>query len=120
MSKQIVDAELEQKKRRLRARMGRLRRRIDGRMRSSRTEARRLLSWKTYIRGYPGQAVMVAMGIGLALSAGLSARSLSRWFGLRIARQGLRKASRLFWQELGDIWAESKTASPAEQGGDDE
>ncbi len=107
MSSRIVDAEQERKKRDLRLRIGRLRRQIDGRIRGTQREARRLVSWRTYVRSYPGHAVTAALGIGLAASAGLSAGRLSRWLGLRLLRRAAEGASGRFWQELRQIWADS-------------
>ena len=103
----IVDAQQEQIKRQLRRRIGRLRRRIDNRIRGSSREARRLTSWRTYVKHYPASAIMAALGVGLALSAGLSARRLSRWLGLRLLRQGWDTASGLLRQEIEQLWADS-------------
>ncbi len=107
MPTRIVDARQQQEIRRLRLRIGRLRRRIDGGVRSTGREARRLASWRTYVTGRPGSSLLGAFGVGLALSAGLSARSLLRWFGLRLARRAAEGTSRQFWRELQRIWADS-------------
>ncbi len=107
MPRRIVDVQQQQEIRRLRLRISRLRRRIDGRIRSTGREARRLASWRTYVASYPGSSVLAAFGVGLALSAGLSVRSLSRWFGLRLVRHAAEGARRHFWQELQQIWADS-------------
>jgi hypothetical protein len=120
MSSRIVDAEQERKKRDLRLQIGRLRRQIDSRIRSTERKARRLVSWQTYVRSYPGYAVTVALGAGLAASAGLSARRLSRWLGLRLLRRALQGATSQFYQELKQVWAESAPqADAAETSGAD-
>jgi hypothetical protein len=111
MSSRVVDLRQDRTKRDLRLRIGRLRRQIDGRIRTTERQARRLVSWRTYVRSYPGYAVTAAVGIGLAASAGLSARGMSRWLGLRLLRRAARGASRRFWQELKQIWADSAAAA---------
>ena len=122
MSSRVVDAERERRKRDLRLRIGRLRRRIDGRVHGTGREARRLVSWRAYVRSYPGYALTAALGLGLAASAGLSAGRLSRWLGLSLLRRAAQGAGGEFWQELRRIWAESAPGStPAEStGADDE
>lgn len=96
-----------QTKRQLRLRIGRLRRRIDGRLRQSGRRGRELLSWRTYVRRWPGNAVAVALGAGLALSAGLSARRLTHWVGLRLLNRAASQGGQLLWQEIAQIWADS-------------
>jgi hypothetical protein len=122
MSSRVVDAELERRKRDLRLRVGRLRRQIDGRIHSTEREARRLVSWRTYVRSYPGYAVTAALGAGLAASAGLSRGRVSRWLGLSLLRRGAEGAAARFWQELGQIWADStpQTDAAETRGADDE
>ena len=107
MPSRVVDVEQERRKRDLRLRIGRLRRRVDDRIRSTGRQARRLVSWRTYVRSHPGYAVTAALGVGLAASAGLSASRLSRWLGLRLLRRATEGAAGRFWQELGQIWADS-------------
>lgn len=122
MSSRIVDAELERRKRDLRLRIGRLRRRIDGRIRCTGRQARRLTSWRTYVKGYPAAAVTAAFGFGLAASAGLSTRRISRWLGLRLLRRAIDRAGRQLRQELRQIWADSTPSKNAAEtsGADDE
>ena len=122
MSSRVVDAELERRKRDLRLRVGRLRRQIDGRIRLAEREARRLLSWRTYVRSYPGYAVTAALGFGLAVSAGLSSGRVSRWLGLRLLRRAADGAADRFWQELRQVWADSTPQTDAAEtsGADDE
>ena len=122
MSSRVVDAEQEQRKRDLARRIERLRRRIDGRIRSTEREARRLVSWRTYVQSYPGCAVMAALGVGLGASAGLSAGRLRRWLGLRLLRCATDKASRELWRELKQIWADSTPQAGAAEttGADDD
>jgi len=116
MSSRVVDAERERRKRDLRLRIGRLRRRIDGRIRLAGRGARRLVSWRTYVRSYPGYAVTAALGLGLAASSGLSAGRLWRWLGLRLLRRAADGAAGRFWQELKQVWADSAPRSGQAEG----
>jgi hypothetical protein len=122
MATKVVDPEQERRKRDLRLRIGRLRRQIDGRIHTLGREGRRLASWRTYVRHRPGCAVTAAFGIGLAASAGLSARRISRWLGLRLLRRAAAGAAGQIWQELKQIWADSAPQSGATEatGADDE
>jgi hypothetical protein len=103
MPSRVVDPEQEQAKRELRLRIGRLRRRINSRVRASEREGRRLLAWRTYVIRYPVAALAAAFGVGLALS-GSSGRGMMRSLGLRLAQQGTRQIGLGFWRELADLW----------------
>ncbi len=109
--------ELQHRKRELRLKIGRLRRQIDRRARAARGESARLISWRTVVRHVPGSAMLAAFGVGLALAAGLSARSLGRWLGLRMVRHALGEGRRAMGAELRRLWADS--APRAEAPGDD-
>jgi len=115
MASRIVDPQHESQKRELRRRIGRLRRRIDRRVHSTGREARRLVSWRTYVTRRPGNAVTAALGVGLALSAGLSARRLSRWLGLWMVRRAAGDFTKHLWRELGRLWAESEPGTKPSQ-----
>ena len=97
----------ERHRRKLRTRIGRLRRRIDRRVRSAEHEGRRLLSWRTYVSRYPAGAVATAFGVGLAFSTGLAGRRLLRMLGARMIRRGLSHLGTEAWREVGRIWADS-------------
>ena len=91
-----ADDELLRRKRELHLRIGRSRRRIDGRLRATQDHARQLLSWRTYVVRYPGWALAAALGAGMAASAGLRPARISRWLGGSLVRQalgGLRAAA---------------------------
>ena len=119
MPRPIVD--LQQQRRELRRRIGRLRRRIDGRIRGAAHQARRLGSWRTYVKRYPGHAVAAALGIGLWASAGARAGRISRWLAARLLRKTSRQIVRQFCNELGQIWADgrAKTNAVKNTGADD-
>lgn len=122
MPSRVVDSQQERCKRDLRLRIGRLRRQIDGRICGARREVGRLVSWRSYVRSYPGYAVTAALGIGLAVSAGLSAGRLSRWLGLRLLGRAAEGTAGRFWQELAQIWADSAPQPAPEEptGADDD
>lgn len=121
MPSHVIDIEQERAKRELRLRIGRLRRRIDGRLHASRREAGRLTSWRTYVARFPGGALAAAFGVGLALAAGMSGPRLLRLVGLRLVQQGTREVGSRLWAELASIWAESARANKnaGTGGGDD-
>jgi hypothetical protein len=79
--KRIVDVELENRKRQLRAESARLRRRIDSDLAGVRGETSELVSWRTYVRRFPVASLAAAFGVGLILAAGFSPRRWSRWLG---------------------------------------
>jgi len=103
----IADPQRESAKREIRRRIGRSRRRIDGRLRAVQRRGRELLSWRAYVRRFPGYAALGAMGVGLALSAGFARRRLARWIGLKLLRRTSNHLARLFWKELRQLWADS-------------
>jgi hypothetical protein len=112
------DLEHERAARELRQRIGRLRRRIDGHLRAAGRETQRLTSWRTYVKSFPGCAVLAALGTGLVLSAGLTARRIARWLGLRLVGRAFDTAGRAIRRELGQIWASSSPGKkPADTSG---
>jgi hypothetical protein len=122
MSRENVNHELQPDNRHLRLRIARLRRRIDGRLHSVERQGRKLTSWKTYARTYPGSALLVALGSGLALSAGLGKGRLTRLLGMRLFRRGAANLSNQFFAQLQRTWNDA-VASPCSEescGGDNE
>jgi hypothetical protein len=107
-----MDADLLQRKRELRAKIGRLRRRLDGRFRDSRDHARLLLSWRTYVVRYPVWAMAAALGAGIAASTGLKPARLSRRLGFSLVRYALAKFQQSllaeFWRLASDIMAQKR------------
>ena len=92
-------ADIHAARRETRLRIGRLRRRIDGRVRALAEEGVRLVSWRTWVEHYAGRAVLAALGAGLALAAGLRGRA-------RGPRQGLDAVCRWLGKGLGQVWEE--------------
>ncbi len=117
MSNSITDVEQIRTKRRLRLRIGRLRRRINSRLRASRREGQRLLLWRTYVTRYPGGALAAAFGVGMAASTGLKGPRLIRTLCALLVRRGARAMFDGVRGELLKVWEESAPAkNPA--GGD--
>jgi hypothetical protein len=116
MSSRVVDPQPEQRKRDLRLKIGRLRRRIDRHVRGSERELRRLASWQTYVRRFPGHAIVAAMGVGLALSSGLRPAQLARWISLGLARRVVDRTLRQIGDELHRIWADSTPGNTVPSG----
>lgn len=96
----IMDADLLQRKRELRARIGRQRRRLDEHFRGARQHASQLLSWRTYVVRYPVWAMAAALGAGIAASTGLKPVRLSRRLGFSLVRYALGKFQQTLVSEL--------------------
>jgi hypothetical protein len=107
MSARIIDDELLCRKRELRLRIGRSRRRLNGRLRGAQDRTRQLLSWQTYVVRYPAWGLAAALGAGLAASAGLRSGWVSRWLGLSLVRQALGGFQQHLWAELRRMWTDS-------------
>jgi hypothetical protein len=105
----MSNSDLQQRKRDLRLRIGRMRRRINNRLNATRREGRRLLSWREYVVRYPSYAILAAFGVGLAASGGFKLKRgrLLRFFGLQIMRQTAGHAGQHLWREIQRIWAQS-------------
>ena len=106
MPSRSVDLEADRRKRELRLRIGRLRRRLDARARATQRHGARLASWRTYVRRYPGYAVLAALGLGLSASAGLSRGRWARLLGMRLVRRVGNRAGDRLWQEVQRVWTE--------------
>ena len=81
--------------------------RLDGRAWSVRRDAARLVSWKTYVRRYPGYAVLAALGLGMSASAGLARGRWARLLGMWLVRRAGDRAGQHLWQEVQRFWTES-------------
>ena len=99
--------ELLRRKRELHLRIGRLRRRIDGRLRATKDRARELTSWRTYVTRYPAWALMAAVGAGLAASSALQPRRASRWLAGTLMHQALGGIRQQLASELQQLWSDS-------------
>ena len=107
-----TDVDSLRTKRLLRARIARLRRRIDGRVHGLDRHRRRLTSWRTYVRRYPSYAVLAALGFGLTLSAGLGRGGWTRLVGLHLVRRMVHRTVDAVMEEIKGIWADSAPAEP--------
>ena len=90
---------------RCRLRIARLRRRIDRRVRAAGDRGRELLQLRTYVRRYPGLALLAALGTGLAMSAAWNRARLGRWLGMRLVRQAGTRIGNHLWAEVRRFWA---------------
>ncbi|MBX7165590.1 MAG: hypothetical protein K1X74_04510 [Pirellulales bacterium] len=66
----LTIAECETAKRELRAEIGRLRRRVDRRLQTTRGELRGLVSWQSQVRRHPAWTVGLGLGLGWLLAGG--------------------------------------------------
>ncbi len=107
MSHSTNPAEAIRVKRRLRMKIGRMRRRINGRLEGSRRETRRLFSWQTYVKRYPAGSLAAAFGVGMFVSAGLKGPRLLRSICGLLASRGAAAAAEGAKNELLRIWEES-------------
>ena len=115
----VLSPEHEAEKRRLRAAIGRSRRRIDRRVRAGNNATRRLASWKTYARRYPAAAIAGGLALGWILAAGLRPRVLVGVLGGRFARQLGNRSTELLCNELKRFWSETvsqKEGTSADRG----
>lgn len=112
----------QQTKRLLRQQIGRLRRRIDGRVRGVQKQGQELASWRTYIQRHPGLAMLAALGLGLAAAYGVKRNGGGENPVLVRAQRLLRPVFRRLWREAQRRWNGSTTSdSPASaEGGADE
>jgi hypothetical protein len=102
-----------QRAQQLRLQIGRNRRRMDRRLRAVGDQARRLRSWQTYARRFPGSMLLGAFGVGLTLSAGWGGRRAARWLGLRLVRQAWAGLRGGLWAELRRLWRDARPDKPA-------
>jgi hypothetical protein len=115
-------ADIHAARRETRLRIGRLRRRIDGRVRALGEGGVRLVSWRTWVEHYAGRAVLAALGAGLALAAGLRGRARGPRPGLDAVCQWLGKGLGQVWEEIRRRWtkaASGRDASASAQPGPD-
>jgi hypothetical protein len=94
-------------KRRLRLRIARLRRRIDGRVHRLDRQRRRLTSWKTYVRRYPAASLLIAVGLGLTASVGLGRGRWMRMLGLQLVRRAGRSMLDALAAEWSAVWTDA-------------
>jgi hypothetical protein len=105
-------------RREIRARIARLRRRIDGHLHRAEGHGRRLLSWRTYVTRYPLLAAGAALGLGLLVSARVKPNVLVRWFGRYMLRGAQVRMIGLMGQEFAGLWDVLKSHLQAGRGAD--
>ncbi|MCE5268646.1 MAG: hypothetical protein LLG00_12250 [Planctomycetaceae bacterium] len=107
MSQRMSREELSERKRELHRRIGRSRRRIDSRLAATKTEAERLVSWRTYVARHPAWSIAAALGAGITASGVVRRGRLARWLGSAIVRRALAEFKRQIWKELQRTWRAS-------------
>ncbi|MFZ1934789.1 MAG: hypothetical protein WCB27_22820 [Thermoguttaceae bacterium] len=95
------------RKRELRLRIGRSRRRIDGRFRATRDEARQLICWRTYVARYPLWAMAAALGAGMSASSLPRPGRVAHWLRHSLMQQAFGGFQQQIWNELRRTWTES-------------
>jgi hypothetical protein len=101
------DNEILCRKRELHLRIGRSRRRIDRRLRGTKDNARRLLSWRTYAARYPGWALAAALGAGMTASSLFRPGRIARWLGGSLLTHAFGGFQQQLWNELQRVWTAS-------------
>ena len=102
-----TDDDILRRKRELHLRIGRSRRRIDGRLRATRDQAGKLLSWRTYVARYPVWAMAAAMGAGMTASSLLRPGRIACWLGRSLVRQAFGGFQQQLWNELRRVGTKS-------------
>ena len=100
MTPRLTSSEHERLRRELRSQIAASRHRLERDVRQMRTAGRELTSWQTYVRNYPGPTLLAAFGVGLALAAGFSRRSLRRIVGRRAMSAAMGMVGARVWQDL--------------------
>jgi hypothetical protein len=112
----------QQTKRLLRQQIGRLRRRIDRRLRDVRRQGLELTSWREYVQRSPGLSVLAALTLGLTGAYGAARKNWTENRLVLYARRMLRAMLVRLWRQGKRWWARfraRKTSTPAEGGAHD-
>jgi hypothetical protein len=81
----------------LRARIARLRRRIDRQASRAVDQTARWLGWRTYVSQFPGRSLVAAAGAGFALATVLRNVRWPGQFGARLYELAMEGAWRQIW-----------------------
>jgi hypothetical protein len=125
-SKRLVDPNLQQAKRELRAQSARLRRRVNADIHGMMREQTRLRSWRTWVRRFPLPAIAAAFGVGLAASMGIARvrakerniwqTFLSRWAVPRLMQWATSAITSGMLAEVLKVWTGSANPGAAARG----
>lgn len=105
-------------KRELRGRIARSRRRIDRQLHALGRDARRLTSWRTYVKRFPGPTIASAFAAGFLASSGRLRRVGGRWMVARIIEAAWNTVKSQLWDEASSVWAESRPGASSTAGRD--
>ena len=106
-------ADSPQLRRDLRARIGRVRRRIDQRLGLVRSSGARLSAWRHYVVRSPLLTLLAAVLVGLSLAFGLRGRKADEKDGLSLPIEDLYRVAR--WV-LGKLWSRFHSTAAAGSG----
>lgn len=95
---------------RLRARIARLRRRIDRQASHAVDDTTRWLAWRSYISQYPGRSLVAAAGAGFAVATLFRSIHWPGQFGVRLYEMAAEGAWGQIWDLVRQVGAEGKQA----------
>jgi hypothetical protein len=99
---------------RLRARIARLRRRIDRQASRAVDDAMRWAGWRSYVSRYPGRSLAAAAGVGFALSAICDRIRWPDQFGVRLYDLAIAGAWRQIWDLTRQVAIDGSQETPSE------
>jgi len=91
---------------RLRARIARLRRRIDRQASRAVDQTARWMGWSSYISQFPGRSLVAAAGAGFALASIFGKVHWPGRFGVRLNELAMEGAWRQIWDLVRQVGAE--------------
>lgn len=108
-----VPLDEQQTKRLLRQQIGRLRRRIDSRVRGVRQQGQQIASWRSCLLRRPGLTMLAVVGLGLAAAYGVTQRQWANHPAVERAKQLLRPTLERLWREAKQRWTGTTTPESA-------
>jgi len=99
----------QQAKRLLRQQIGRLRRRIDRRVRGVRQQGQQLASWRSYFLQHPGLTMLAIVGLGLATAFGMTRCQWGDHPAVERIKQFLRSTLEWLRREAKQRWTGTTT-----------
>lgn len=100
MTSRLTTSEHDRLRRELRSKIAASRLRLERDVRQVHSSGRELTNWQTYVRRYPIPILVAAFGVGIALAAGVSRRSLRRVVGRRMMSAALGIFGARLWREV--------------------
>ncbi|MGE0537567.1 MAG: hypothetical protein AB7O68_21540 [Pirellulales bacterium] len=100
MARPLTSTEHDRLRRELRSQIAASRLRLERDVQQLRSTSRELTSWQTYVRRYPVPILLASFGVGIALAAGVSRRSVRRVVGRRLMSAALGVVGARLWREV--------------------